>query len=84
MGQSIFERDLTDEQMAAMCQDTHITTSDETATEVTVRPAWVMFSGRRYVATVYSQRIALDMLGDGRATEMRVTRAYRHPQERES
>lgn len=77
---SFHEIELTDAQMAAMCEDVHIVASDPGVTETTVRNAWVMFNGRRYVATVYSQKIALDMLGDDRATEMRISRSFRHPQ----
>jgi hypothetical protein len=85
--------ELTDAQMEALCADTHIITSDPSATQTTVRTAWVMFNGRRYVATVYSAEAAYAMFqrpvvlnergravyGPPRATEARITRAYRHP-----
>jgi hypothetical protein len=78
------EVELTDSQIAALCADTHIETADPNATETIVRTAWVMLNGRRYVGTVYSQKIALDMLESNRATEMRMTRCFRHPQTDES
>lgn len=76
----IFDQDLTDAQIRALYADSHIVTSDPDATEVKVVHAWVMLKGRRYVATVYDQSVALDMFGDGRADSMQLVRVFRHPQ----
>ena len=76
----IFDHDLSDAQIAALYADSHIVTSDPDATETKLVLAWVMLNGRRYVATVYDQALALDMFGDGRADSMQLVRIFRHPQ----
>ena len=76
---AIHDLPLTENQIAAMSQDTHIYTADETATEITVRPTWVMFRDSRYVATVYSLDIRNAMITDGRADRAVASNAYRHP-----